>query len=133
MRNSVSNNGKLMKWIGDEAMLPIWGGRISLSRHFRASYRPVEPEKRIPLTRCGLNSGPVIRRGDDVSGLDLRMYAVLESPGVLPKLASWWQPAAIAEIAQVERSFGQSPLGPTQLRSIARKNSPVRSPTGRGC
>ena len=63
VRDSVGDDGKLVKWIGDEAMLLFPEPDLALQALSRL-LPACRAEKRIPLTRCGLNHGSVIRRGE---------------------------------------------------------------------
>ena len=74
-------------------------------------------EKRIPLTRCGLNHGSVIRRGDDVFGSTVNVASRIAS------LAKAGQLVATRTIADIARAKGiaANALGPIQLRSISEK------------
>jgi adenylate cyclase len=72
-------------------------------------------EPRLPLTRAGLNHGPVIRRGNDLFGSTVNIaarIASLAAPGQL--LAT--QP--IAETAAA-RGISMHDLGKVALRSVA--------------
>ena len=106
--------GAPIKWIGDEAMLgfpdPATAPQM-LGRLIPAC----RSEPRIPLTRTGLNHGPVLRRSNDLFGSTVNIaarIAALAGPGQL--LAT--QPVANVAIASgiVARDIGK-----IALRSIA--------------
>jgi len=106
--------GPPIKWIGDEAMfgfpdpataLQVLGRLIPACRN----------EPRIPLTRTGLNHGPVLRRSSDLFGSTVNIaarIAAFASPGQL--LAT----RAVANIA-AESGIVVRDMGKAALRSIA--------------
>jgi len=114
VRQAVGRRGPPIKWIGDEAMfgfpdpataLQVLGSLLSACRS----------EPRIPLTRTGLNHGPVLRRSNDLFGSTVNIaarIAALASPGQL--LAT--QP--VADIA-AESGIVARDIGKVALRSIA--------------
>ncbi len=104
---SVGDAGKLVKWIGDEAMLFLQ----ALARLLPAC----RSEKRIPLTRCGLNHGSVIRRGDDVFGSTVNIASRITAFAKAGQLVAT---RSIAETARAKEISIQE-LGPIRLRSIA--------------
>ena len=106
--------GPPIKWIGDEAMfgfpdpataLQVLGRLIPACRN----------EPRIPLTRTGLNHGPVLRRSSDLFGSTVNIaarIAAFASPGQL--LATQVVANIAAESGIVVRDMGKA-----ALRSIA--------------
>ena len=106
--------GPPIKWIGDEAMfgfpdpataLQVLGRLITACR----------AEPRIPLTRTGLNHGPVLRRSSDLFGSTVNIaarIAAVASPGQL--LAT----QAVADVA-AESGIVARDMGKVALRSIA--------------
>ena len=116
VRNSVGDDGRLLKWIGDEAMLLFPEPERALQALSRL-LPACRAEARIPLTRCGLNHGRVIRRGDDIFGSTVNIASRITG---LAKAGQLITTALIAEVAQ-SKGLSAEPLGPTQLRSIAQK------------
>ncbi len=116
VRDALGGHGQPIKWIGDEAMfgfpdpataLDVLGRLLPACRH--------APE--IPLTRTGINHGPVIRRGDDLFGSTVNIAARIAakaSPGQL--LAT----EPVASIATASGIVAEA-LGPARLRSIAER------------
>jgi adenylate cyclase len=113
---SVREDGKLIKWIGDEAMLLFPEPAVALQALARL-LPACRAEQRIPLTRCGLNNGPIIRRGSDIFGTTVNIAARIAS------LATAGQLVATRPIADVATGMGIAvqEFGPTALRSIAEK------------
>jgi adenylate cyclase len=106
--------GPPIKWIGDEAMIsfPEPESALQALGNLLVACRK---EPRLPLTRTGVNHGPIIRRAGDLFGSTVNIaarIAALASPGQL--LAT--QP--IAEIAAA-RDILIRDLGKTALRSVA--------------
>lgn len=74
-----------VKWIGDEAMLAFPDPDTAL-RVLGGLLRACRAEPLLPLTRSGLNHGPVIRRGGDLFGTTVNVaarIAALAGPGEL--------------------------------------------------
>jgi adenylate cyclase len=106
--------GPPIKWIGDEAMFGFPDPTIAL-RMLGRLLPACRSEPQIPLTRTGLNHGPVLRRGNDLFGSTVNIaarIAALASPGQL--LAT--QP--VAAIATASGIVARD-LGYVALRSIA--------------
>ncbi len=114
VREALSGYAPPIKWIGDEAMLafPAPDSAIqALGRLLPACHN----EPRLPLTRTGLNHGPVIQRANDLFGSTVNVAAritALAAPGQM--LAT--QPVAETAIA---RGIAVRELGPVALRSVA--------------
>jgi adenylate cyclase len=113
VREALSGYEPPIKWIGDEAMLsfPEPGTAIeALGTLLQACRR----EPRIPLTRGGLNFGPVIRRANDLFGSTVNIAARIAA------LASPGQPAtqSIAEAATAKGILVRD-LGTAALRSVS--------------
>jgi len=103
-----------IKWIGDEAMFgfPDPASALQVLGRLIPACRS---EPRIPLTRTGLNHGPVLRRSNDLFGSTVNIaarIAAFASPGQL--LAT--QP--IADIAAASGIVVRD-IGKVALRSIA--------------
>jgi class 3 adenylate cyclase/YHS domain-containing protein len=114
VRDALGGLGPPIKWIGDEAMFgfpdPATGLQV-LGRLLPAC----RSEPRIPLTRTGLNHGPVLRRGNDLFGSTVNIaarIAAFASPGQL--LAT--QP--VADVATASGIVARD-IGKVALRSIA--------------
>ena len=102
-----------IKWIGDEAMLGFADPATALQVLGRL-LPACRSEPRIPLTRTGLNHGPVLRRSNDLFGSTVNIaarIAALASPGEL---------LATEPVANVAMSSGivARYIGKTALRSI---------------
>lgn len=111
---ALGSHAAPLKWIGDEAMLAFSSPELALEMLGRllASCRS---EPRLPLTRCGVSHGRVIRRSNDVFGSTVNVAArvtALAGPGQL--LAT--QP--IVDIARTKQIV-TSEIGTIALRSVA--------------
>ncbi len=116
VRDSVGVDGKLVKWIGDEAMLLFPEPDLALQALSRL-LPACRAEKRIPLTRCGLNHGSVVRRGNDVFGSTVNIASRITAFAKAGQLVAT---GSIAEIAKANGILADA-LGPIQLRSIAER------------
>jgi adenylate cyclase len=106
--------GPPIKWIGDEAMFGFPDPATALQVLGRL-IPACRAEPRIPLTRTGLNHGPVLRRSNDLFGSTVNIAARIAasaSPGQL--LAT----QAVADIA-AESGIVVRDMGKAALRSIA--------------
>src|SRR4029077_18977091 len=116
VRQALGGAGTPIKWIGDEAMFGFPDPATALQMLGRL-LPACRSEPRIPLTRTGLNHGPVLRRAGDLFGSTVNIaarIAALASPGQL--LAT--QPVAEAASAQ---GIMVRDLGRTALRSVAQE------------
>jgi adenylate cyclase len=114
VREALGGLGPPIKWIGDEAMFGFPDPAIAL-RVLGRLLPACRSEPRIPLTRTGLNHGPVLRRGNDLFGSTVNIaarIAAFAQPGQL--LAT--QP--VADIA-TESGIVARNIGKVALRSIA--------------
>ena len=114
VRQALGGLGPPIKWIGDEAMFGFSDPAAALQMLGRL-LPACRAEPRIPLTRTGLNHGPVLCRANDLFGSTVNIaarIAALASPGQL--LAS--QP--VANIAAASGIVVQD-IGKVALRSIA--------------
>jgi adenylate cyclase len=114
VRQALGGLGPPIKWIGDEAMFGFPDPATALQVLGRL-LPACRSEPRIPLTRTGLNHGPVLRRGNDLFGSTVNVaarIAALASPGQL--LAT--QP--VADIAAGSGIVVRD-IGKVALRSIA--------------
>jgi adenylate cyclase len=110
----LAEQGPPVKWIGDEAMLAFRSPEIAVAALGRLLLA-CRDEPRIPLTRAGVNHGPVIKRGGDLFGSTVNIASRIvarASPGQL--LAT----QAIADAATA-KGILVKPLGPVALRSVA--------------
>ena len=114
VRDALAGYEPPIKWIGDEAMLSFPEPEIAIQA-LGTLLQSCRKEPRLPLTRTGLNHGPVIRRGSDLFGSTVNIaarVAALASPGQL--LAT--EPVAEAAAA---RGIRVQDLGKVALRSVA--------------
>ncbi len=103
-----------IKWIGDEAMLSFPEPEMAIQA-LGILLQACRKEPRLPLTRAGVNHGPVIRRAGDLFGSTVNIaarIASLAAPGQF--LAT--QPIAEAAAAKGIQVRG---LGKVALRSVA--------------
>ena len=116
VKRHAGQGGRLVKWIGDEAMLAFPdpdSALLALGKLLDICLA----DDRIPLTRAALHHGLVIPRGEDLFGATVNVAArisALARPGEL--LAT----APVAEVA-IARNINARELGPTALRSIREK------------
>lgn len=103
-----------IKWIGDEAMLSFDGPETAI-QVLGTLLQACRQEPRLPLTRAGLNHGPVIRRGSDLFGSTVNIAARIAS------IASPGQLLATQSIAEAAAARGilVRDLGRVALRSVA--------------
>lgn len=114
VRDALNGYEPPIKWIGDEAMLSFPQPETAI-QVLGTLLQACRKESRLPLTRTGLNHGPVIRRAGDLFGSTVNIaarIAALASPGQL--LAT--QP--IAEAAATTGILVRD-LGMVALRSVA--------------
>ncbi len=113
---SLKQGGRLVKWIGDEAMLafPDPDGALRALAHLLPACRA---DPRLPLTRAGVHYGPVIQRGADYFGATVNIASRITAA------TSAGRVLATQPIAQVAEAHGVSvePLGPTLIRSVAER------------
>lgn len=113
VRDALGGNEPI-KWIGDEAMLSFAGPEAAIQA-LGTLLEACRKEPRIPLTRTGLNHGPVVRRAGDLFGSTVNIaarIAALASPGQL--LAT--RPVADEAMA---KGIVVRDLGLFALRSVA--------------
>lgn len=112
----AGETGRLVKWIGDEAMLAFPdpdSALLALGRLLPAC----RADEHIPLTRTALHHGPVIVRGTDIFGATVntasRMSALVNPGDIL----------ATAPVAAAAKVLGIEirELGPVALRSMREK------------
>src|ERR1700687_3202841 len=114
VHDALGGHGSPIKWIGDEAMFGFPDPATALQVLGRL-LPACRSEPRIPLTRTGLNHGPVLRRANDLFGSTVNIaarIAAFASPGQM--LAT--QP--VAEIATASGIVARD-IGKVALRSIA--------------
>jgi adenylate cyclase len=113
VREALGGVGPPIKWIGDEAMFGFPDPTTALQVLGRL-LPACRSEPRIPLTRTGINHGPVLRRANDIFGSTVNIaarIAALASPGELLATQSVADTAMAAGI--VARDIGK-----VALRSI---------------
>src|SRR5438552_5503266 len=114
VRQALGGLAPPIKWIGDEAMFGFPDPATALQVLGRL-LPACRSEPRIPLTRTGLNHGPVLRRSNDLFGSTVNIaarIAAFASPGQL--LAT----QVVANIA-AESGIVARDMGKVALRSIA--------------
>ena len=114
VREALGGLGQPIKWIGDEAMFGFPDPATALEVLGRL-LPACRSEPRIPLTRTGLNHGPVLRRANDLFGSTVNIaarIAAFASPGQL--LAT----EPVADIATASGIVARE-IGKVALRSIA--------------
>ena len=122
VREALSGYEPPIKWIGDEAMLSFPEPEMAIQA-LGILLQACRKEPRLPLTRAGVNHGPVIRRAGDLFGSTVNIaarIASLAAPGQF--LAT--QPIAEAAAAKGIQVRG---LGKVALRSVAAKSLSSRS------
>ncbi|MBP1886703.1 adenylate/guanylate cyclase domain-containing protein [Sinorhizobium mexicanum] len=114
VHENLSGHQSPIKWIGDEAMLAFPEPEIAI-QVLGTLLQACRKQPLLPLTRTGLNHGPVVRRAGDLFGSTVNIaarVAALASPGQL--LAT----RPIAEAADAKGILVRD-LGPVALRSVA--------------
>lgn len=114
VRQALGGLGPPIKLIGDEVMFGFNDPATALQVLGRL-IPACRSEPRIPLTRTGLNHGPVLRRSNDLFGSTVNIaarIAAIASPGQL--LAT----QTVANIAE-ESGIVARDMGKVALRSIA--------------
>ncbi len=114
VREALDGHGPPIKWIGDEAMFGFPDPETALQVLGRL-LPACRSEPRIPLTRTGINHGPVLRRSNDLFGSTVNIaarIAAVATPGQL--LAT--QPVANVAVAS---GIATRDMGRVALRSIA--------------
>jgi len=103
-----------IKWIGDEAMFGFPDPATALQVLGRL-LPACRSEPRIPLTRTGLNHGPVLRRSNDLFGSTVNVAARIAA------FASPGQMLATEQVARIAAASGilTRDIGKVALRSIA--------------
>jgi len=114
VRDALSDYEPPIKWIGDEAMLSFPEPESAIEA-LGILLQACRNEPRLPLTRTGLNHGPVVRRAGDLFGLTVNIASRITA------LASPGQLLATQPIAEAARASGISvrDLGKVALRSVA--------------
>lgn len=111
---SLAYGGRLVKWIGDEAMLAFPNPDAALQA--LANLLPsCRTDPRLPLTRAGVHYGPVIPRGADLFGSTVNIASRITASTSAGRLLAT-QP--IAELAEA-RGISVQALGAISLRSVA--------------
>lgn len=113
VRDALSGYEPPIKWIGDEAMLAFPEPETAI-RALGPLLQSCRNEPRLPLTRAGVNHGPVVRRSNDIFGSTVNIaarIAALAAPGQLLATQS------VAEAAAAQGILVKD-LGKTALRSV---------------
>jgi len=113
VREALAGYEPPIKWIGDEAMLSFPDPEVALQA-LGVLLCSCRNEPRLPLTRTGLNHGPVLRRASDLFGSTVNIaarIAALAEPGQL---------LATQPIAEAAKAHGirVRDLGKVALRSV---------------
>src|SRR5262245_3124840 len=119
VHQALAGHEQPIKWIGDEAMLAFPEPDTAI-RALGKLLLECRNEPRLPLTRAGMNHGPVVRRAGDLFGSTVNIaarIAALASPGQLLATQSIAEAAAAQGIVVTE-------LGMTALRYVARQLAP---------
>ena len=111
---ALGSLGPPIKWIGDEAMFGFPDPATAL-RVLGRLLPACRSEPQIPLTRTGMNYGPVLRRGNDIFGSTVNIAARIAAS------ASPGQLLATRPVADFATTSGivVHDLGNVALRSIA--------------
>ena len=114
VRQAIGRLGPPIKWIGDEAMFGFPDPATALQVLGRL-LPACRSEPRIPLTRTGLNHGPVLRRSSDLFGSTVNIAARIAA------FASPGQMLATQPVANIAADSGivARDMGKVALRSIA--------------
>jgi adenylate cyclase len=114
VREALGGLGPPIKWMGDEAMLGFPDPATALQVLGRL-LPACRSEPRLPLTRTGLNHGPVLRRANDLFGSTVNIAARVAA------LASAGQLLATEPVADIAAASGivVRDIGKVALRSIA--------------
>lgn len=113
---SLKQEGRLVKWIGDEVMLAFPDPDAAL-RALARLLPACRADARLPLTRAGVHYGPVIPRGTDFFGATVNIASRITASTSAGRVLAT-QP--IAEVAEANGVSVQA-LGPMSLRSVAEK------------
>lgn len=113
VRDALGGQRPPIKWIGDEAMFgfPDPATALDVLGRLLPACRS-EPE--IPLTRAGLNHGPVLRRSNDLFGSTVNIAARITAKAAPGQLLATEPVATIARASGIAAEA----VGQVQLRSI---------------
>jgi adenylate cyclase len=84
VRQALGGIGPPIKWIGDEAMFGFPDPATALQVLGRL-LPACRSEPRIPLTRTGLNHGPVLRRSNDLFGSTVNIADIAIASGIVAR------------------------------------------------
>lgn len=118
VHDALGGHGPPIKWIGDEAMFGFPDPATALEVLGRL-LPACRTEPAIPLTRTGVNHGPVLRRANDLFGSTVNIAARIAAKAAPGQLL------ATKAVASVARASGivANALGSVRLRSIALRRS----------
>jgi adenylate cyclase len=105
-----------IKWIGDEAMLGFANPAMALEVLGRL-LPACRSAPEIPLTRTGVNHGPVLRRGNDLFGSTVNTAARIAAKAAPGQLLATQSVASVA----MASGIATRGLGPVRLRSIVER------------
>ena len=108
VREALGALGPPIKWIGDEAMFGFPDPQTAL-RVLGRLLPACRSEPRIPLTRTGLNHGPVLRRGSDVFGSTVNVAA---------RIAASASPVQLLAIHRACWSTRNRPMAGASVRNL---------------
>jgi adenylate cyclase len=114
VRAALKDYDPPIKWIGDAAMLAFPDPETAIQALGKI-VTGCRKEPRLPLTRAGINHGPVIRRGGDLFGSTVNIAARITARATPGQLLAT---QAIADAAMAKGILVRD-LGKTALRSIA--------------
>src|SRR5689334_19500799 len=116
VKEALGELGPPIKWIGDEAMFGFPDPATALQVLGRL-IPACRDEPRIPLTRTGLNHGPVLRRANDLFGSTVNIAARIAAKAAPGQLLATKPVASIA----IASGIIANDLGPVRLRSIVER------------
>lgn len=123
VRDALREHEPPIKWIGDEAMLSFPEPETAIQA-LGTLLQACRKEPRLPLTRTGLNHGPVIRRAGDLFGSTVNVaarIAALAAPGQLLATQSIAETAAAKGI--LVRDLGKWRFDRWPMRSPSTRSS----------
>ena len=129
--HDILGDASPLKWIGDEVMLAFEDCPDALSM-LGAMLSRCREEPRIPLTRSGVHSGSVLRRGRDVFGATVNIASrltTLAGPGELLASQPMADAARASGVAVEDRGIHQLRSVSTPMRVFSIKIAPAADPS----
>ena len=114
VHDALGGHGPPIKWIGDEAMFGFKDPATALEVLGRL-LPACRSAPEIPLTRTGLNHGPVLRRANDVFGSTVNIAARIAARAAPGQLLATESVASVATASGIVATA----MGAVNLRSIA--------------